>query len=114
MFFEDGQFAPGKKIVTIGKGLDAVNGILVSSEKSLAAIAQRKGAVTPDDLVSDAMTEQYWNKMGIVNQESIGYLKPVSAGISRCYHRNSILVPKHLREDFRRHSLRRTVRVIPR
>ena len=24
------------------------------------------------------MTEQYWNKNGIVNQESIGYLKPVS------------------------------------
>ena len=78
VFFEDGQFAPGKKIVMIGKGLDAVNGILVSSEKSLAAIAQRKGVATPDDLVSDAMTEQYWNKNGIVNQESIGYLKPVS------------------------------------
>ena len=64
VFFEDGQFAPGKKIVMIGKGLDAVNGILVSSEKSLAAIAQRKGVATPDDLVSDAMTEQYWNKNG--------------------------------------------------
>lgn len=87
VFFEDGQFAPGKKVVMIGKGLDAVNGILVSRQKSLAALARQKGVATPRDLVSDAIAEQYYTKKGTVNQESIGYLRPLSVVTSEDFQK---------------------------
>ena len=78
VFFEDGQFAPGKKMVIIGKGLDRTVDIMVSSEKSLAALAKKKGVATPNDLIRQSFIEQYEQMGGGVNKQSIGFIKPIS------------------------------------
>jgi len=78
VFFEDGQFAPGKKMVIIGKGLDRTVDIMVSSEKSLAALAKKKGVATPNDLIRQSFIEQYEGTGGGINKQSIGFIKPIS------------------------------------
>tara|TARA_B100000035_G_scaffold301104_1_gene297364 strand:- start:5988 stop:9359 length:3372 start_codon:yes stop_codon:yes gene_type:complete len=78
VFFEDGQFAPGKKMVIIGKGLDQTVDIMVSSEKSLAALAKKKGVATPNDLIRQSYIEQYEKMGGGINKQSIGFIKPIS------------------------------------
>jgi hypothetical protein len=78
VFFEDGQFAPGKKMVIIGKGLDRTVDIMVSSEKSLAALAKKKGVATPNDLIRQSFIEQSEGMGGGINTQSIGFIKPIS------------------------------------
>ena len=75
-FYELGKFQHGNHIVFIGKGLDVVHHILVSTKKDLLSIAQSKNT-TISEMLNAGWAEQYYSTIsdaGILNTEEFGYL----------------------------------------
>ena len=75
-FYELGKFQHGNHIVFIGKGLDVVHHILVSTKKDLLSIAQSKNT-TINEMLNAGWAEQYYSTIsdpGILNTDEFGYL----------------------------------------
>ena len=75
-FYELGKFQHGNHIVFIGKGLDVVHHILVSTKKDLLSIAQSKNT-TISEMLNAGWAEQYYSTIsdpGILNTDEFGFL----------------------------------------